>query len=102
MEYLDIWGPSPIKSIDGFRYYLIFVDHFTKYIWLFPIAYKLDVFTIFPKHKAMIEKYFKMSLVTAYTDGGGEYKGLKSLLESHGVQQLLSPPHTPQHITSTE
>lgn len=35
--YSDVWGPSSITSINGFHYYLIFVDHFTQYVWLFPL-----------------------------------------------------------------
>ncbi|RVW53657.1 Retrovirus-related Pol polyprotein from transposon RE2 [Vitis vinifera] len=31
--YTDIWGPSPTPSLNGHRYYVIFVDHFTKYVW---------------------------------------------------------------------
>ena len=41
--YSDVWGPSPIDSIDGFKYYLIFVDHYTKYIWLYPMKRKSEV-----------------------------------------------------------
>ena len=41
--YSDVWGPLPIPSHDGFNYYVIFVDHYTKYIWLFPIKRKYDV-----------------------------------------------------------
>jgi hypothetical protein len=45
LEYLyaDVWGPSLVPSIDGYRYYVLFVDHFTKYCWLFPIHNKLNV-----------------------------------------------------------
>lgn len=50
----------------------------------------------------MVEKYFKTSIVTMYSDGGGEYRGLKSMIESHGIQHLFSPPHTPQLIGSAE
>lgn len=39
--YTDVWGPSPIQSIDGFSYYVIFVDYFTKYSWLFPMQKKI-------------------------------------------------------------
>ena len=100
--YTDVWGPSPIRSIDGFSYYIIFVDHFTKYSWLFPLAYKSDVFSIFPKFKVMVEKYFKSSINTIYTDGGKEYQGLKTVFETHGIQHLVSPPYTAQHIASAE
>lgn len=34
--YSDVWT-SPLYSIDGFKYYVIFVDHFTKYIWLYAL-----------------------------------------------------------------
>jgi len=47
--FSDIWGPSPILSNNGARFYVIFVDHFSKFTWLYPIACKSDVFTIFPK-----------------------------------------------------
>ena len=32
----DVWT-SPIHSHDGFKYYIIFVDHFMKYIWFYPL-----------------------------------------------------------------
>ena len=30
--YKDVWGPSHDIGIDGSKYYVIFVDHYTKYI----------------------------------------------------------------------
>lgn len=40
----DAWGPAPVESIDGFKYYLIFVDHYFKYIWLYPLKKKKIIF----------------------------------------------------------
>lgn len=48
-------GPAPVQSIDGFRYYIIFVDHYTKYIWFFPLKAKSDVYTIFPPFQKLVE-----------------------------------------------
>ena len=50
----------------------------------------------------MVEKYFKSSINTIYTDGGKEYQGLKTVFETHGIQHLVSPPYKPQHIASAE
>jgi hypothetical protein len=100
--YSDVWGPSPILSNDGFQYYVIFVDHFTKYTWLYPLRLKSDVLNVFTKFKTVVEKFFKTSILTIYSDGGGEYQKLKSFLETHGIQHLKTPPHTPQHNGSAE
>lgn len=35
--YSDLWGPSPVLSIDKKRYYVLFVDQFSKYMWLFTL-----------------------------------------------------------------
>ena len=40
LVYSDVWT-SPLLSIDGFKYYVIFVDHFTHYIWFYPYATSL-------------------------------------------------------------
>jgi hypothetical protein len=47
--FYDVWGPSPILSNNGACFYVIFVDHFSKFTWIYPIACKSDVFSIFPK-----------------------------------------------------
>jgi hypothetical protein len=37
----DIWT-SPILSTNGYKYYVIFVDDFSRYMWLFPLKQKSD------------------------------------------------------------
>lgn len=32
----DVWGPAPILSREGFKYYIHFVDDHTRYTWMFP------------------------------------------------------------------
>jgi hypothetical protein len=98
--YTDVWGPSPNKSIDGYSYYLIIVDHFTKYIWFYPLKYKSDVSTIFPKFKSLVEKFFNLPIITIYSDNGGEFIKLKQFLTTHGISHYTTPPHPPMLITS--
>jgi hypothetical protein len=56
LVFSDVWGPSPILSTNGARFYVIFVDHFSKFTWLYPMACKSDVFTIFPKFQAYVKR----------------------------------------------
>jgi hypothetical protein len=94
--YTDVWGPASYTGIDGSRYYLIFVDHFTKYTWFYPMVTKSGVSTIFPHFKKFVETRFQKLLKTLYSDNGGEYIALRSFLLLHGITHYTTAPHTPQ------
>lgn len=44
--YTDVWSTKHC-SLDGYYHYVIFVDHYTKYTWWYPLKRKSDVFSIF-------------------------------------------------------
>ena len=100
--YTDVWGPAPIRSLDGFLYYLVLVDHFTKYIWLYPLRNKSDVSIIFPKFKTIVEKYFNLQINSVHSDNGGEFIKLRPFFAHHGISHYTSPPHTPEKNSPAE
>ncbi|OMP03555.1 hypothetical protein CCACVL1_02371 [Corchorus capsularis] len=95
--YSDVWSPSRVTSVKDFRYYVSFVDHFTKYTWCFPLKQKSEVLHVFTKFKTSVEKFFKLDILTVYSDCRGEYEKLKPLeelraLETNGTWTLVPPP----------
>lgn len=40
--HFDIWGPAPLLSKHGFKYYIIFLDDFSRYTWIFPLKAKSE------------------------------------------------------------
>ncbi|CAA7046959.1 unnamed protein product [Microthlaspi erraticum] len=94
--YSDVWS-SPIVSVDNFKYYLILVDHYTRYSWLYPLKRKSDVRNTFIAFKSLVENRFQHKIQTLYSDNGGEFVALRSFLTTHGISHLTSPPHTPEH-----
>ena len=94
--FSDVWT-SPISSSNGFHYYVIFVDHFTKYIWFYPLRRKSNVHSTFVSFKQLVENYFTTTSKTLYTDNGGEFLALRSFLATHGITHLTTPPHTSPH-----
>ncbi|KAJ9552906.1 hypothetical protein OSB04_016951 [Centaurea solstitialis] len=42
--YCDVWGLTPSPSLDGHRYFLLCVDHYTRYMWLYPLSQKSNVY----------------------------------------------------------
>lgn len=95
--FSDVWGPAQELPYDGYKYYVVFIDHFTRYCWFFPMHNKFDVRTIFPQLHVFLEKQFGHSLKNLYNDNGGEYLGLRSYLQKCGISHLTTSPHTPQH-----
>ena len=61
--FYDVWT-SPVSSFDGFNYYVIFVDHYTKYIWLYSFRRKSDVHFSFVSFKKLVENYLNTVEIT--------------------------------------
>ena len=94
--YIDVWGPAPCVGLDGSRYYLIFIDHYTKYMWFYHMETKSRVAKKFPQFKTLVENRFQSKIQTIYSDNGGEYVSLKPFLSLHGISHFTTAPHTPQ------
>lgn len=92
----DVWGPSPVVSVDGFRYYVLFFDHFSKYCWVYFMKQKSDVFSIFVHFKNLVERYFGLKIKSFQSDWGGEYQSLHKYLLANGITHRVSCPHTPE------
>lgn len=60
------------------------------------MKHKSDVSPIFPKFKTLAEKYYNTSLISFFTDNGGEYVALTSYLQEQGISHFTNPPHTPK------
>jgi hypothetical protein len=68
----DVWSYST-KSLGGCLYYVLFIDDFSRFTWLYPIHNKLDVFQVFVQFKSLVENQFSSSIKQFQCDGGGEY-----------------------------
>src|SRR4051812_34290073 len=69
----DVCRPVPEPSLGGNRYFLSFVDEFTRMTWVTLIKFKTEVFTKFQKFKVKGEKQCGRKIKILRTDGGGEY-----------------------------
>ncbi|KAI3694504.1 hypothetical protein L1987_77470 [Smallanthus sonchifolius] len=90
----DIWGPAPVTSFDGHNYFLLCVDHFSKFMWLFPLKRKSAVFEVFKRFVTMDERQFTTQIKCVQTDWGGEFRNLSQFFSSIGIIHRLSCPHT--------
>ena len=87
-----------LLTINGFQYYVIFVDHYTRFTWLYLLHNKSEVYSKFVHLHAMVKTQFSATIKALRSNGGGEYtsKLFESYLSSHGIHHQLSCPYTPQ------
>ena len=100
--FSDVWGPSPIMSTNGNKYYVSFIDHFSKYTWLFPIPAKSSVMQIFCSFQKLVERQFNCKIKSIQTDWGGEYRSLHTYFANIGIRHRITCPHTSQQNGSVE
>ena len=83
----DVCGPIEPCTYGENLYFVIFVDEFTRMLWVYPIKRKSEVFVVFQKFKAYAEKQNGATLKILRTDGGGEYisKEFEDFCESKGI-----------------
>jgi hypothetical protein len=63
----------PYLSFSGFRYWVTFIDDYSRYRFVVPIKAKSDVFEAFKQFKAYAENQSERKLKTLRDDKGGEY-----------------------------
>jgi len=94
--HTDLWGPVPCISVDGYRYYTIFIDECIYFCWSFPLVNKSDLFSMFVAFYSFLVT--QLILLKLYSLMGGEYtcNCLKQFLLDKGIAHHLSCPHTPE------
>jgi transposase InsO family protein len=85
-----------VYSSAGNRYYISFLDAFSRYTWLFPMNNKSDVCAIFIQFQKNVERYFNSKIKIIQSDWGSEYRSLSKILANQGISHRLSCPHTHQ------
>ncbi|XP_019420673.1 PREDICTED: uncharacterized protein LOC109330855 [Lupinus angustifolius] len=92
--YLDLWGPAPMDSNSGFRYYLSIVDAATRHTWFFLLKAKADIIHVFTYFLKMVKTQFAHPVKSVQSDWGGEFRPFTNLLQSMGIVHRLTCPHT--------
>lgn len=111
--HCDLWGPAPVTSPAGFRFYAIFIDDFSRFSWMYPLAAKSDFYVNLVQFLNLVENQFNRKVKTFQSDGGTEFLNnkVKTLFREKGIQHSVSCPHTPEqngraerkhrHVTET-
>ena len=93
----DVCGPMPTDSIGGKRYFVTFIDDYTRCCKVYFMKNKSEVSERFKEFELITTNECGLSVGTLRSDNGGEYlsKEFESYLQSKGIHHELSAPYTP-------
>lgn len=96
--HADVCGPMERTSIGGSRYFLIFVDGFTRMAFVYFLKAKSEVLTYFKEFKSMVENQQARKIKIFRTDNGLEFcsNDFENYLKQAGIVHQKTNVYTPE------
>ena len=93
----DLWT-SPLESHNGFKYFVTFIDHKSRYTWIYLIKNKSETLSCFKEFVSLIENQLGKRIKILRTDNGGEYTSnvFEDYLKTLGIIHQTTCPYTPE------
>jgi hypothetical protein len=94
----DVWGPAQNISLGGSRYFVSFIDDYTRHTWVYLIERKSEVFDYFRNLKGFVENESGWKIKCLRSDGGKEYFSgqFNGYLQQMGIRREFSWRYTPE------
>ena len=91
-------GPITPESFSGKRYFISFVDDFSRKTWVYFLKEKSEVFEMFKKFRVMVEKETNKHIKAVWSDRGGEFTSTEFMeyCEEHDIRRFLTASYSPQ------
>lgn len=68
--HTDLCGPQVIPSLNGNRYFIIFIDDYTRMCWIYFMKQKSEVAEVFQKFKKWVENQSGCKIQVIRSDNG--------------------------------
>ena len=86
-----------VRSLGGAKYFVTFIDDFSRKVWAFTLKTKDQVLGVFKQFQASVERETEKKIKCIRTDNGGEYIGpFDAYCKQQGIRHQFTPSKTPQ------
>ncbi|CAN0873749.1 Retrovirus-related Pol polyprotein from transposon TNT 1-94 [Linum grandiflorum] len=94
LVHTDLWGPAPVTSRMGYRYFALFIDHHTRFAWVYFLRAKSELNEIAQRFVQMVRTQFGKTVKTIRSDPGGEFQStlLHEFYRQNGILFQQSCP----------
>ena len=96
---VDLFGPMPVESVDGFAYGMSIVDEFSRMTFLFTLKKKSDAASVFGR---FLDEFGPFEVVRS--DRGSEFCGesFENVCRTRNVKREYTAAHAPQQNGKVE
>ena len=94
----DVWRSSSVSSIGGSRYFVVFVNDYCRYSWIFHIKHRSELLQVYCNFAKIVETQFSKRIKIFQSDNTLEYTqyAFQAILHSYGTIHQLTCPGTSQ------
>lgn len=85
LVHSNLWGPAPVDFVQGFKFYVLFLDDYSRYSWIYPLKRKGDAVIVFTHFTALVKNQFCRSIKALQSDNGGEYAPIHKMCDTMGI-----------------
>jgi hypothetical protein len=96
--HTDVCGPMIVASLNGYLYYVLFIDDHSRKTWIYFLKTKDGVLARFQEFKAQVENLSGRRIKVLRSDNGGEYtsKDFNDFCIEAGIKREYIVPYNPQ------
>nr|GEV28678.1 putative ribonuclease H-like domain-containing protein [Tanacetum cinerariifolium] len=96
--YMDLFGPTFVKSLSKKSYCLVITDDYSRFTWVFFLATKNETSPILKTFITGLENQLSLNVKVIRSGNGTKFKNsdLNQLCRLKGIKREFSVPRTPQ------
>ena len=94
--HCDLWGAYRHPFSFGARYFLTIVDDYSRAIWIYLLIDKTEVFHMFMRFVAMVDRQFSQTVKIVQSDNDTKFNCLHDYFVANGIIFQTSCVGTPQ------
>jgi transposase InsO family protein len=98
LMHSDVCGPMIVASLNGYLYYVLFIDDHSRKTWIYFLKTKDGVLARFQEFKSQVENLIERRIKVLRSDNGGEYtsRDFNDFCIEVGIKMEYIAPYNPQ------
>ena len=98
LVHSDVCGPMPVESLGGQKYFVTFIDDYSRCCMVCFMKQKSEVTAKFKEFEAIVTNDCSHKIGALRTDNGGEYRSseFQGYLKSRGIRHEPTVAYTPE------